>query len=126
MLSNGGVGLFMSKPSLSDIAASINMLIDGWCERRALSPLRKILGGWPPPNGFSDEWRQVWAALRLVRAMDRADLVAHGELEELNRMIAGLSTMLFPQSNPQSLEDAADRIIAEIFGADAAKAAREA
>lgn len=99
-----------------NVSERIGRLIDGWCERRALGPLRILLPGWPPPNGFTDEWQQVWAAMRHTRAMCRDDLAQNGESEEVNAIIAELSRMLFPGQPPQDLERAAERITAAIFG----------
>jgi hypothetical protein len=39
-------------------------LIDRWCERRALHPLRLVLAGYPPAPALTDEWAELYAALR--------------------------------------------------------------
>jgi hypothetical protein len=82
-----------------EIGDAITAFVDGWCERRALPPLRVLLPHWPPPNGFTDEWQEVWAALRHIRALCRDDLVQHSEYEALNSVVAGLSKNLFPHGS---------------------------
>jgi hypothetical protein len=109
--------LFRVSMGPMDIAPAISGLVDGWCQRRALHPLRILLPFWPPMNGFTDEWHQVWAALRHVRAMCREELVHHGEAESVNAVVAGLSRQLFPSQSPQDIEQLADRLTAAIFGA---------
>ena len=101
---------------MADIIQEISKLIDGWCERRALRPLRIILPGWPPPNGFADEWQRVWAAMRHLRAMCHEDIAQHGEEESVNHIIAELSRHLFPQEQPDAIEDTANELITTIFG----------
>jgi hypothetical protein len=101
---------------MSEISAMIAKLIDGWCERRALRPLGIILGGWPPPNGFSDEWEHVWAAMRHLRAMCRDDLARCGETHAVDQIIADLSKRLFPQEPQADIEQIAEDITARLFG----------
>ena len=95
---------------------TIAKLIDQWCARRALRPLRILLPSWPPPNGFTDEWQSVWAAMRHVRAMCREELAEAGESGDVNEVIAELSRRLFPAETPQSVEKLAEQITAAIFG----------
>ena len=44
-------------------------LVDGWCARRALDPLRRLLPGYPMHMGLSDEWHLLWNALRNVKGL---------------------------------------------------------
>jgi hypothetical protein len=99
-----------------DAPLEISKLVDRWCERRALRPLRMVLPSWPPPNGFSDEWRAVWAAMRHVRSMCREELAQHGESEAVNAIVADLSQRLFPQESPRHIEQIAEQLTAAIFG----------
>ena len=99
-----------------DIPTAISTLIDGWCERRALRPLRTILPSWPPPNGFTVEWRDVWASMRHLRAMCRDDLKANGESKTVDDVIAELSKRLFPNEESQEIEETAEKLIRAIFG----------
>jgi hypothetical protein len=100
----------------AEIPAEISRLIDGWCERRALRPLRIILPHWPPMNGFTDELQRIWAAMRHLRAMCCDDLANHDEIEAVSRVIAGLTQKLFPRDDPHEIEDTAEKLIAVIFG----------
>jgi hypothetical protein len=105
----------MTQQQPLDVNAEIARLVDGWCERRALGPLRRILGLWPPPNGFTDEWQGVWAALRSIRAMHRDELHHFGEFESISALIAEMSKQLYPQEEEKDLEAIADRLISSIF-----------
>jgi hypothetical protein len=98
-----------------DIIHQISELIDCWCERRALRPLGYVLPLWPPPNGFTDEWQSLWAALRFLRAMCREDLTKHDESERVNRLIAELSQRLFPLETPASIEEIAEKLVTNMF-----------
>jgi hypothetical protein len=43
-------------------------LVDQWCERRALNPLRRILPAYPLTSNLTDGWHMLYDALRDVRA----------------------------------------------------------
>ena len=98
-----------------DVSDEITRLIDGWCERRALRPLGIVLSSWPP-NGLTDEWVQVWAVMRHLRAVCRQELALHGESDAVNEIIAQLSSRLFPHREPQMIEETAERLINTILG----------
>ena len=100
----------------TNINTDIAKLIDKWCGRRAITPLRIVLPHWPPANGFTDEWMAVWAAMRHTRAMCRDDLAKHQETEALDHIIAALSDRLHPADSPQGLELRASQLIEAIFG----------
>jgi hypothetical protein len=51
-------------------------LVDQWCERRALNPLRRILPAYPLTNNLTDGWHMLYDALRDVRACCRDELGA--------------------------------------------------
>ena len=72
----------MSK-DLSTVDVLLKQLIDGWCERRALRPLRVILHCYPLASGLTDEWATLATGLKTIRAQFAADLVA----EELDQVI---------------------------------------
>jgi hypothetical protein len=44
-------------------------LIDRWCERRALKPLRLVLAGYPPAPALTDEWADLYAAIRNLKGL---------------------------------------------------------
>ena len=58
------------------LSERLERLIDGWCERRALSPLRHILQGYPLVTALSDEWHELRDALRNVRGLGEGELTA--------------------------------------------------
>ena len=45
----------------------LDRLIDRWCERRALGPLRALLAVYPPPPVHTDQWAALWAVLHALR-----------------------------------------------------------
>jgi hypothetical protein len=53
-------------------------LIDRWCDRRALSPLRYLLNAWPP-NGLADGVELLRAGLDKARALGRGQLTPEEE-----------------------------------------------
>jgi hypothetical protein len=47
----------------------LDSLVDQWCARRALAPLRCLLPAWPSPLIHSDQWQDLWRALQDVRGL---------------------------------------------------------
>jgi hypothetical protein len=72
----------MSK-DLSNVHVLLAQLIDGWCGRRALRPLRVILQCYPLVSGLTDEWASLATGLKTIRVQFATDLVA----EELDQVI---------------------------------------
>ena len=62
---------------------TIKRLVDAWCERRELTPLRILLPAWPMPMGLTDDWNALRDALRHVRAMAQESLT-EAERAQLN------------------------------------------
>lgn len=75
------------------IFITLDELIDGWCERRALNALRLVLPGYHSVNGLTDGWQQLYDALRDVRAMCKDEL-ENKEREKLNQTIVGIESLL--------------------------------
>lgn len=67
-----------------DLFPLLDVLVDGWCERRALNPLRHILSAYPLSMGLSDEWHKLDEALKDIRALCKDELEVE-ENEKLNR-----------------------------------------
>jgi len=61
-----------------DVNKTVAQLIDQWCERRALGPLRYILNGWPH-NGLTDGLAILMDSLEKVRGLAREDLTPEEE-----------------------------------------------
>jgi hypothetical protein len=72
----------------------IDGLIDSWCERRALQPLRILLPAWPLGMGLTDDWQRVREALRHLRAMAGKSL-PQNEQKQLNELIAAVDQILY-------------------------------
>ena len=53
----------------SEPFASLDRLVDGWCERRALRPLSIILPAYPMTSPLSDSWHELRSALRDIRCL---------------------------------------------------------
>jgi hypothetical protein len=68
-------------------------LIDGWCEKRALNPLRRILAGYPMPSMLTDSWDALYEALRDVRAFCRDEL-SETELELVGKAVLMVQIVL--------------------------------
>ncbi|MCA1612991.1 MAG: hypothetical protein LC800_02315 [Acidobacteria bacterium] len=68
-------------------------LIEAWCERRALKPLRYILQGYPLTSGLTDDWHQLKEALENVRACCGDDLTPE-EAHKLGRAIVEIQNRL--------------------------------
>lgn len=75
-----------------EIDPPIHLLIDRWCERRALAPLRFILNGWPH-NGLTDGIAELRDALDKVRAFARDD-IAPTESELVHLLVNRIDRVL--------------------------------
>jgi len=58
----------------SDISENLDFLIDRWCSRKELEPLRKVLNGKAGINGLTDGWAELLLELKSVRAQDKGNL----------------------------------------------------
>jgi len=67
--------------------ATLQSLIDAWCDRRCLSALRRILVAYPMLSGLTDEWGELTIALENVRAFAR-DQITESELQSVEDAIA--------------------------------------
>ena len=72
----------MSK-DLSEPDALMAQLIDNWCARRALRPLREILSCYPRVSGLTDEWAALATCFKTIRIRFAKDL----EPQELEQVI---------------------------------------
>ena len=70
-----------------DLIATLDQLINGWCERRALRPLQYLFRSYPGPLLHTDQFRELHDALLDVKGMCREDLTT----EELRNIIAAIS-----------------------------------
>lgn len=58
----------------SRLAELLRGLVDGWCERRALTPLAALLPAYLAFNGLSDGWHDLWQAVNNVRGLGAGEL----------------------------------------------------
>ncbi len=64
---------------LENVNLYVEALIDYWCEKRSLEPLRHILAVWPH-NGLTDGVSDLRKGLEGVRALGRGDLTEPEEV----------------------------------------------
>jgi hypothetical protein len=61
----------MAQPSTNtEFLEALKGLIDGWCERRSLRPLARVLSPYLSFNGMTDGWSELAIALKSIRALD--------------------------------------------------------
>ena len=64
-------------------------LLNAWCDRRALGPLRIVLPHYPMHNGFTDEHIALSNALKTVRSQLGSTLPA----QEFDKVVMLLHTL---------------------------------
>ena len=57
-----------------NIFLKIDKLVDGWCERRCLKPLRYILQHCPLLSGLTDEWGALHESLKDIKGFCQKEL----------------------------------------------------
>ena len=67
----------------------LDWLIDQWCERRALHPLKLLLPTYPGVLAHTDQYGDLLAALRDVKGLCRDEL----SQEELNYVISTINEL---------------------------------
>jgi len=77
------------QPSKVTIYQKLDWLIDQWCERRALRPLKFILRAYPRPLILTDDFGEVMDALRDVKGLCREELTK----EELTQVISAMNEL---------------------------------
>ncbi|HXP82709.1 MAG TPA: hypothetical protein VN976_22605 [Verrucomicrobiae bacterium] len=73
--------------------ASIQKLVEAWCDRHCLGALRRILPGYPLSSPLTDGWGDLLIALQNLRAFARIELTAD-ELEMLVECIRAVDTVV--------------------------------
>jgi hypothetical protein len=76
----------ITQADTAEIFPILKGLVDGWCERRALGPLRIILQVYPLVNPLTDGWQDLYDGLRDARSSFRDEL-PEDEQERLHRAI---------------------------------------
>ena len=67
----------------------LDWLIDAWCERRALRPLRFLLRAYPGALAHTDQFGDLLDALRDVKGLCRNEL----SQEELGHVISSINEL---------------------------------
>ena len=83
--------------STAELAAAVDALVAGWCDRRALRALRQILAGWPSPLGLTDDWELLRDALRNVLGVARSELTA-AEIDSIYDCVAAIDVAMRRES----------------------------
>jgi hypothetical protein len=65
---------------------TLKALADTWCERRALRPLHRFLGGYLALNGLTDGYADLEVALQDVLAFGKGDFTEE-ERAEIKRLL---------------------------------------
>ena len=76
------------------VLREIEHLVECWCDRRALRPLRYILNAYPLSSGLTDEWGQLLDALKSIKAQSRTDL-RNEELEKVSELIISVNNIVY-------------------------------
>lgn len=58
----------------SEIFSKVDKLLDNWCERRALKPLRFVLRSYPLCSGLTDEWGALLDSLKDIKGLCGSEL----------------------------------------------------
>ena len=59
---------------IEEFTEKLNHLIDKWCSRKELKPLRRILNGQASLNGLTDGWGEMLNELKSIRAQNSKEL----------------------------------------------------
>ena len=64
----------MSQSVVAETNKDIGALVNAWCDRRAIGPLRVILACYPLVNNLTDDWAAVASGLKTIRVQHARDL----------------------------------------------------
>lgn len=82
-----------TSPNSHEVITAVRALVDGWCDRRSLTPLRFILLGYPLASPLTDGWGLLLESLQNVRAFAKEDLTDQ-ELNEIGRIIGAVDRLI--------------------------------
>lgn len=69
-----------------ELFQTLQKLVEGWCDRRALQALRCILRGYPLSSRLTDGWAELMTALKDVRAFAREEITPE-ELQSVDECV---------------------------------------
>lgn len=78
----------------SEALEAVGTLVDAWCGRRDLAPLRYVLPAYPLPSPLSDGWADLLRALEDVRACCR-DRLPESEIETIQDCIVAVQRIVY-------------------------------
>ena len=78
----------------TEVIEVVGTLVDRWCDRHALAPLRHIVRAYPLISGLTDEWAELLVALENIRAFCRDELPPREE-DEVERCISAIQRLVY-------------------------------
>jgi hypothetical protein len=75
-----------------DINEVLDQLIDGWCDRRELGALARVLPAHRANNGLTDGWSDLLEALRTLRA-DRS--LPGDEQRKVDQLVGAVERIVY-------------------------------
>jgi len=69
---------------MDEICKALDLLIDRWCDRRAIGPLQTLLHVYPGALAHTDQKFELLRAMKAVKSANRSDLTD----DELDMLIA--------------------------------------
>jgi hypothetical protein len=69
---------------MDEICKTLDLLIDRWCDRRAIRPLQTLLQVYPGVLAHTDQKFELLRAMKAVKSANRSDLTD----DELDMLIA--------------------------------------
>jgi hypothetical protein len=73
---------------------ALGNLINGWCDKRSLRPLSRILGHYLSFNGLTDGWADLAKGLKSVRAQD-GEMLTPEETVTINDLIRATDQAIY-------------------------------
>jgi hypothetical protein len=84
----------MQITSNEDLFKEVDNFVNAWCDRRCLKALRLVLQGWPLVSGLTDDWANLYEALRQVRALAKDELTK-AEIDDLDTVINTVGKVVY-------------------------------
>jgi hypothetical protein len=72
----------------------LQMMVEAWCDRRALTALRCVLRGYPLSSPLTDGWAELMSALKDVRAFAREEITPE-ELITIDECVRALERTVY-------------------------------
>jgi hypothetical protein len=81
----------------NDIFSKVDKLVDAWCGRRALKPLRFILRSYPLASGLTDEWGELLESLKDIKGLSGSELT-NDEKKVLVELVNAVEDIVYRRS----------------------------